>query len=165
MNKRGFVQDIGMYTVILFSVAIGLLAVYYVFTEINTTWQNNDALPDVSKNMMSNFKDRYVAIWDSFYLFIVIGFLIVLVIMGFALRSHPVFAMLSLILLVIFGVIAVFFTNAYHKFASSPQFSALAQEFTMMNYLMLKLPHVIVVLSIVFIIVLFAKTKNPGVAL
>ena len=165
MKKRGFVQDIGLYTVILFVVAIGLLVVYYIFTEINTSFQDNPDLPAVSKDIMNNFKNRYISIWDNFYLFVVVGFFIVMVILGFSLRSNPVFAMLSLLLLVIFGILAVFFTNAYNKIATSSGFGSLAQEFTMMNYLMHRLPHIVVILSVVFIIVLFAKTKNQGVSL
>lgn len=162
-SKKGFLGDYMLYMVLLFVLAVGILVIYYVFSTINTSWQAAPGLTDQSKSMVSDFTTRFVGVWDFFYLLLVVGFALVTIILGFALRSHPVFAMLGLLIMLILGMVSVFLANAYNSIASTSAFSSINAEFTFMSFLTTKLPHIVLILGALFLIVLYAKNKNQAV--
>ena len=162
MKKKGFIGDYLIYIIMLFILSIALLTTFYVVTTVNDAWQGTPNLPTESTRIMSRFTARFASVWDNFYLFMVIGFAIVTIILAFAIRSHPVFAGLTIFFLIFLGIIAVFFANAYYDIASITPFAELTDDFSMMNWLAKRLPHIVVIFGVIFIIILFAKTKNQG---
>lgn len=165
MNKKGFIGDHMLYLIMLFVIALMMVPIWYMVSSYNTAWQNADNIPDGSKNIMSNFSSRFVSVWDGWYLLLVVGYGLVTILIGFALRAHPAFAMFSVIFLIIMGIVAVHFSNAFYDVSQDVVLTSYASEFTFMSLLATRLPHIVVALGIVFIIILYAKTRSVGVNL
>lgn len=163
MNKKGFVGDMGIYVILIFAIALSLVVIYYINDTINTAVQGNEGFPAISKTIFSRFNNRFVAIWDAWSVFLVLGFLAVLVITAFALRSHPVFAMFSILILIFIGILSVHFSNSYNDVVTNPVLLTHANEFGKLNFIMTNLPKIFIALGFIFIIVLFAKTKSQGI--
>lgn len=165
MKKKGFVGDYVIYLIMLLILALSILAIYFVVNTFNTAWQSTPNLPKESTDIMTNYNNSFIDTWDFFYLFLVIGYVLVTVILAFALRSHPALAMFTILFMIILGIVAVYFSNVYFDVASSSPFSEFAEDFTFMNYFAQKLPHIVVIFGIVFIIILYAKTRSSGTTL
>ena len=162
MNKNGFIADIGIYIVMLFAISVAFIAIYYLIGQINTSVQNDPGFGTVGQTMMSDSTSRFVGIYDSLFVLLVVGFIVVLVITGFALRSHPIFAMITILVLIIFAVIAVHLANTYYDVANDSALLSSATEFSKMTWLMTKLPHIAIVAGIIFIIILYAKSRSSN---
>lgn len=159
MKKKGFIADYGLYIIMIFMIGLSLLLIYYIISQINTSFQTSN-LPAVATDPLNLYKTKFVGIWDFFFLLLVIGFLLVLVIIGFTIRTHPAFAMIMFLIVIIFGIIAVYLANAWHDVATVPALSSIANEFTYLPYLMEKLPHIVIIFSVIFIVILFSKTSG-----
>lgn len=162
MMKKGFVGDLVVYLLALFLMAIVFLVLYLVISNINTAWQADPGMNTESKSIVSNFKNSFAGIYDKVYLFLVIGYFVIILILAYFLRSYPAFALITFLVLLVFGIIGVHFSNTYYDLAASSSFSSVAADFTIMNYLATKLPHIIILFGTVFIIVLYAKSNQQG---
>jgi len=165
MNRKGFIVDLLGYTVILFGLAIVIVVVYYVLSQFNTAWQADALIPTESKEIIQFQTTNFVPVWDGFIVVAVIGYMVALILTASFLPSHPVFAMFGMLFLIIFGLIGVRLANAYYSFASSTGMSDSANAFTNIAFTMNNLPMFVVVFGLIFIIVLYATTKNQGVGL
>lgn len=159
MKRKAFLGDSFVYLIILFALAIFFVIMYYVVSQINIAWQASD-FPDESKEVMSNLKNRWVGVWDGVFLFAVIGYFAIILILAFAFKSHPVFAGLAIIIMIIIGVVSVYLANIQHEILSTSTLADTASEFTFIPALMDKLPHIAVIGLVLFIIVLYAKNNS-----
>lgn len=165
MKRKGFIGDIVVYIIALFMLSIVFLVIYYALSEINTGWQNSSSVPQESKDIVGDYKNRFAGVYDSVYLFLVIGYFVVTVLLAYFLRTMPGFALLSVILMLIFGIIAVTFSNVFFDFANTDGISSVSGDFVMMSWLGQKLPHIIIIFGVIFIIVLYAKSSGDGAGL
>jgi hypothetical protein len=165
MKKKGFIGDLLSYIIVLFLLAIVIVVIYYALTQINSAWQGNTGIQSQPKQMLSDYKNSFVGTFDFFYLFLVVGYFIIIIITAYYLRSHPMFAFLAIIIMVVFGIVATHFSNAFFDVSSTAAFSASAGEFTFLSFFGLRLPHLVIILGVIFIIIMFAKSQNQGATL
>lgn len=131
----------------------------YVVTQVNVAWQASTSAQE-AKNLVQSYKDSFIPTFDRVFTMLVVGYMIVVIVLGYYLRSSPAFAYLAVMLLVIFGIVAVHLANAYYSLATSAGFIEVSSDFAMMTLLTSKLPHIVVVLGITFIIVLYSKSQS-----
>lgn len=162
-RKKGFVGDFFLYMIMIFVLGLSILLIYYAISTINTGWQGIPGVSGQPKTIMQNFNDRFVNVWDSWFLLLAIGFFITILILAFALRSHPVFAMLAILVIIIMGVIAVHFANAYTNVAGSAGLVDISSQFVFMTFIQQNLPFIVLILGAIFVIVLFAKTRTTNI--
>lgn len=164
MNKKGAFVDFILYLVIIFILAISLLVIGYVVNTYNTAWQSSGIATGYASTIMSDYQSRFATTWDNWFLFLIIGYIMVTLILAFALRNHPVFAMLSVFGMIILGIVAVHFANAFFDVSTTEAFIGVRDSFPMMKYFLTYLPHLVIILGVVFIIILYSKS-NQGVNL
>jgi hypothetical protein len=162
MNKKAIIGDLGTYILALFLMAVVILILGYAVLQINTSWQGNDGIPAIGKTIFGDYANRFTTSFDNFYMILVLGYLIVTLIIAFALRSNPAFAWFAFILMMILGIISVYLSNVFFGLATTGALSSTAEQFTKMNFFAQRLPFVVVIIGIVFIIILYAKSNNSG---
>lgn len=166
MKRKAFLGDLFLYILILFSMAIVLLAIGLTWNELNAAFQADANIPAEAKAIINTQATRHAQIWDRWAVLAVLGYIIAIVVTAMSIRSHPVFAMLAMVVLVILGIVSVYLSNTYRTFiTATPEIAAVAADFPRYNFIMDKLPFILVALGIVFVIVLYAKTRQQVPAL
>lgn len=163
MKRKAFLGDMLTYIIVLFGVSIVIITMFILLDKINDAWQADSEIPQEAKDIISRQQRKFAPVWDGFMVVAVIGYVIAIVIAAFSIRSNPVFAMLALIVLIILGVVAVHLSNAFASFSAQGEIASAVSEFPRMQLVMNNLPLIIVVLGLMFIIVLYAKTKQSQV--
>lgn len=165
MKKKGYIGDIALYICLIFLIGIALVVIWYMLSNINTAIQASDGFSSGSKSIVSNFSGRFTKIYDAFFVFMIIGLFICILIFGFSIQSHPVFAMFALVMGIFLTIASIYLANAYHNTMGSGELSSYASQFTMMNVIMPKMPHIVLIFTIVFIVILYAKTRSNSITL
>lgn len=165
MNRKGFMNDFVIYICMLFILSIAIIVIYMAFSKTNTAWQGAASLPQGSKNIVNNFVSRFPAIWDNVFVFWVFGLLIVLVIIGLALRLHPAFIGIAIIFLIAVSVVGIHLANTFFDFSTAGEIATYSAEFDKTTFLMKKLPHIVLAFGAIFLIVMFAKSRAQTVEL
>lgn len=164
-RKKAFLGDLFLYIIILFSLSIVIVTAFIMLDSFNTAWQASDNIPLVSKQIVAFQAEKFGPVWDANMAVWAIGYIIAIVITAFALRSHPVFAMLAVVVLIVLGLVAVQLSNAYFSFASTSEIAPFSSVFTKTTFINNNLPIFVAGLGLIFIIVLYAKTRNQIPAL
>lgn len=157
--KKASMLDFMFFIIMLFVMGVVIFVFSYYWGEVNTAWKASD-LPSESKTIINTQATKFNSVWDSWIIVAVIGYVVAIVIAALALPSHPAVAMVALVILIIFGGIAVRLSNAFYDFASTSAMQATASNLPMISLVMNRLPVIVTVLGILFIIILYAKTKE-----
>jgi hypothetical protein len=163
MNKKGFMGDYAFYFVYIFVMAIVVIVVYMAISQFNDGWQAGTGIDSSSKSLVSSATSRFLATWNWLIVLLLLGILISVIILAFAIRSHPAFAMLAFLVLVVLGGVSVYLANAFYSFASSDGISTYANQFSLVPFIMNNLPYFVVAFGFVFIIVLYAKSRSQSI--
>ena len=160
-NKKGFIGDYMFYMIYIFVFAIFLTIIFLTFSILNDSWQNIDGVGTTSKTILNDYTTKFDNVWDWVMVFWLLGFVIVLVIIGLVLRTHPVFMSFAMIgITIVGGIISVHLSNAWQSFASSPTISTYTPSFGKISYILNNYPYIIIALSGIFLIVLFSKSRS-----
>lgn len=163
--KKGFAGDFAFYLIFIFAISIAAVVIYGSFSTFNDAWQNSTNVPDASKNIVSDTKVRFQNTWNWLILLLFVGLFIGIVVLAYVIRSHPIFAVFGILVIIVLGVVAVYLANSYNSFATSSGISVWATDLNIITLLNQRMPLIAVVFGFVFIIVLYAKNTNPGVGI
>lgn len=160
-GKKGFIGDLLIYGIMIFILAVVILIAFMVLSKVNIGFQSltGDTTTN-GKQILSDNTNRYVKVQDAMFLGCTIGFMIALMILAWALSSHPVFAMISFVMLIIITSVGIHLANAYYSFSSDSNMSAYASQFTFIPLVMGRLPIFILMAGVVFFIVLYSKPSG-----
>ena len=159
-HKKGFMGDALFNIVYLFFIGIFIISFYMIISNIDTIWSSNPDIPEQSKNIFGRYADRFAATNDSMFLLITIGFMIAIVVSAILIRSHPVFGVIAIIIMIVFVAASIYITNSFREFTSNSEIGSYALDFPMMTTIINNLPKFALFMMVVFIIVLFAKGKQ-----
>lgn len=165
MKKKGFIGDYSLYLILMFVLSLALLAIYLVVDTFSDAWAAAPGISGIPETIVTNFSGRFANIWDFWFLLLAIGFVIAMIIVAVALRSHPVFAVFAIFIMIILSIITFDFANTYDDVAKTDSFVNLALNFPFMTYIMQNLPKFFIGLGTLFLIVLYAKSRASYVNL
>jgi len=161
MNARGSILDLLYLMILLFVFAIGTLIAFTVWEEykgatnsssgINLSTSTFDHIQEKQDQVMQNF--------DYIFVFIIVGLTIALIASTFALKTHPIFFWISLLLLIIFLIIAGAFSNSYEVLTNNTNIAPADAEYDIMGFVMDRLPLFILIISMITLIALYAKSR------
>lgn len=159
-NKKGNVFTDSMILIfVLFFLAMSSIIVYTVFDEMNTDMQNDDSLRAENKEIIGDLHARFPATFDNMWV-IAFGLLWIFVLTAsMFVEAHPVFFIVSALLLVFVIFIAAVFSNTYEEFSAEPDVQNFADAFPMTNFLMDRLPIVALLVGFSIALVLFGKSQ------
>ena len=119
-------------------------------TEINTPEAN--ATMDVVDN-------NFIPLMDGGFMFVFIGLWVFAIIASFMIDTHPIFFVISLILLITILAASAFLSNMYVEFMEDPSYSGYVTAFPITNFILSNLLIVTIIIGASIMLALYAKVK------
>lgn len=156
--KKGTILDIPIILIMVTLIAFVVLLVAYILGAFNTAITENPEL-GLNVSYVSQVQTG-VNVFDGMFIVLVAGLFLATIIGAFVVRTHPVFFVMSLFLLVFFVILGVIFTDVFYEFATAPALVDTANDFPIMIQILSNWPSILGVFGIVVIIVLYAKLRS-----
>lgn len=159
-KKGNVILDTIFFLVILFAVGLIFIIGHIVQSEVNIMVQNDTDLgPDAKETMQSN-TDKYPILFDNGFLTIFILFWIMLLFASWHIDAHPIFFVITLILLIFVIVIGMTFGNSFQDITADADIQPYADDFPILNFIMGNLGIISVVIGFSVAIVMFGKMRG-----
>ncbi len=146
MNKKASLQDLVLIMGILLTVAIAIIISALITREI----QQSALMDDI--NGVNNHRARViynrtlnnvVPQFDNIFLGTFVAGILGTVILGFAVRSFPVFMVAAFVFTIVLVMLAAIMSNVYDDIASSPALADDADDFKAIQFIFSNFPLVI----------------------
>jgi hypothetical protein len=149
-------------TVLISLVVIGLVifVVYSAYKPIAEQMDSSTDLDSTAKKVTNDLNDRYPAVWDSLFVFIFVLLWITVLISSFFIESNPAFFIVSLIILVIVLILAIFLGNSYEMIMQDATMSGISAQFPMTNFILSHILIFTLAVGVSIAIVLYAKGQG-----
>jgi len=159
-GKKGqIVIDILIFAVILFTFGIVVILGHKILVEYQSSV--NSTFSSAAQNVMQQGVNTNENM-DFLFAFIIVGMLIVTIITSFMIRSHPIFFILSLIVLIISIILAAIMSNIFTAITQTPELINDTARFTIIPAVEDKLPLFVLIFAALSIIILYAKSRSSG---
>jgi len=161
MNRKGNVPDLIYIIVILFSLGVTIIIAANFYGQYTESIADNPAFNNPVNTAVEADAETMLAALDYIFIFFFIGLIISTIVLGFQIRTHPVFFFISLILLIIVTILAGTMSNVYEQFTTNTTSSiaTTASNYTAMNFLFAHLPLFIAFIGVVIMVIFYAKDK------
>lgn len=156
MNKKGTIVDIIFVGAVLFLFAIVTLLSYTLYNEFTDKTAGKLDESDAGKTIVRESKRAFGAL-DYSFLLVFVGLFISTVVTAFLIKSHPVFFVVSILLLFILIFSAVLFSNIFEEVSEKPNLENASNTYVIIPHIMDYLPHYIFGLIIVTFIIFFSR--------
>lgn len=163
MNKKGLGLEILFIIVIVFAMALVVFMGKSLVDDLNTDIQNDADFSAEAKAVSSDVQSRYPAIMDAAVIFLYIMIWIAILISAYVIDTHPVFFIVSLIVIVITLIVSLSISDGYTDIVADGDFSTMPDTFPMINFLLSNLFALTIVQGFSVIIVLYGKYRQGGV--
>ena len=164
MNKRGSDIPSIMFTiVILFAIGITIVVVsnlaLQIYQGFSTTFDNNPLIASSTANdTLTTIIGFEQSMWDWFFLAIVFGYLLSMVMLAFVTPTNPWFFPIFVIVGTIGLFVGVALSNAWEKFAESPVLSGTIDRFPITDTILNNFyPLFITIMIALVLVMLFGK--------
>lgn len=164
LNRKGDATDIIFFVIIIFFLAVSFIVVIFVNTKIQ------QAISDTQLNDSQAFSDidnafntiNTVTVQRGFILMFAI-LLIGMQISAFLIRVHPIFFFVYIITIILSIFLGVFISNTYQLLIENATIATVADQQTMINWVMQHLVQISVGAWALSMLVLFGKLfANSG---
>lgn len=164
-EKKGSIQDVIFWVVVLLVFAMGALIVFKIFTAINTEVQASSTIPATSKAISTRMLGYFPTLIDSGFVFFAIGLMIVTFILASLVRIHPIFFIFYIIGLIGVIFISGIISNIYTEMAAAPELIAQADQLVMISYIMRYLPFFTGIFGSILAIFMYKLYQNSSGAI
>lgn len=159
INKKGII-DIATILVVLFFVGIALILIYGMFQDIEQTLRNDTSIDNSSLTYLSDFNTRYVSVYDSAFLILLIGMLLISLILSSYLNNSPVWIVLGILFLIVILTASALMNNAFGELSQDPTF--MSANFPIMNWVFNNLFVVMIIFAGFNLIAIYGKKYVTG---
>lgn len=159
MNKKAGIPDGIFYMVAMFAVAIIILVAFLAFTEINDNFQESNTITDQGKSLIGGLQGKYVQIMDNAFLMIFVGILIGTGVGVWFIKTHPALFWLMIPIFAFIIFLSAIYANVFFNFTENEKVTAIADQFTIIPFIMRNYAYVITGVVILISILLFSKGK------
>ena len=150
-TKKGGILDVFFLTFFVFAIMISIIVMFLVYGTINAamigqgldTWFLESALDAI-------------LLFDGLMVFVYIGSGIAAVVSAFAIRTHPIFFFLFLLVQILLLSVTPILQGAFTDITTTDSVSVAAAEFPIFSLIMEFMPIIALVLSVVVALVMFA---------
>lgn len=158
--------NVGIETVLIIVVLLGIAIImpiaYMTLSDINTDIQADDDLSNETKEVSNDLYLRMPSFLDGLFVFVLVLLWILVVATSLFIDSHPVFFVISIILLIFVLFVGAVAGNTYEEFMADTDMAVYTGTFPMTYWLMTHFIPVIIVIAFSVVIALFAKNKFMG---
>lgn len=159
MNNKANVIDVLWIAVFMFVVGISFIIGYMFFGSVNNQLQDMDNIAPVSKTILDNTNNRFVAWFDGAFLVIMVGLFLGSVILAFQIDSHPIFFPISIIIFIIQIIITAVLANSFTTIMQDSNLVAYANEFVIIPFVMANYIKILLVLGFALAWIIWGKLK------
>jgi len=147
-------------TILIIIVMLGIVSVigYMIFDEMNTDVQADLDLTE-AKEVSSGLYGNYAELLDNIFLFVFVLLLLFTIVSVFLLDTHPIFFIVSVILLISVFLATILLANVYDDVMSDDSLSSYANSFNYTSWLMQNILPVMIATGFIVMAALFAKFK------
>lgn len=166
MNERGSIYDLYFTLALLLIVTITVIVSYSVFSSLTTSAAWNETMfasgtaAEINATVAST-NQAFLA-FDSALVFFYILINLAAVISAAFVRTHPVFFISSILLLVFLCMLSAIFANVYYMVASNSFLAPFASQFPLLYNAFLYLPYISIVFGFLLAVVMYGKTPMGG---
>jgi len=155
--KKGNILDIHLAGIIIFIALIVIVIAFMILSKINVSLEDSGEFSNESLDIIQHQVDIFPNIWDTGWLFILVGLGIYTWISAFFVRSHPVFFIFGFFLIVVYIIVFGVMSNVYGDITENPEISPYSDEFTLANFVMTRFPIIMGIISFVTAIIMYSK--------
>ena len=161
-GKKANVQDLVVIVIIIFVLTVTALIVGKVVFSFNAQVQkmNNDNIPQEAKDISQSLTNKTPTILDTFIFLITCVVFLVSLISCWFIDVHPVFFVVSIIILIIVLVIAGVIQNANEAMLSADGLSDIAIHFPLTIFIGQNLFKIVTAMGFLLISALYAKSRS-----
>ena len=159
-NKRGqTVFDLIMVLIVLF--ILGLTAVIggFIMSELDDEIQNDSDMSATSKNVSATVEANYSTWFDNVFLTVLIFLWIMLIVSSFMIDAHPIFFIVTVLLLIVVFIVGMAVANSYTELTSDPDFSEYADNMTKTQFIFDNFLLILIVMGLTAAVSLYAKSN------
>ena len=157
-NKRGqTIFDTIMLLIVLFILAAAAIVGAMVFSGVNDEIQADTDISTEAKTAMTTVNDGYSNWFDAAILSALIFFWALLLITSFMIDTHPVFFIVTVVLLLAVFVVSMYIANAYEELATDEDLSSFADKFPFTTFIFQNLLKIMIVIGLSTGVALYAK--------
>ena len=156
-SKKGNLIDI-LY------IPIGLIALFVIIligrplmSGIAEEMNDTTTMGQQAVDIVDEANSKYVPTFDYIFLFVFIGLQLGLLITAFWIRTHPVYFVVALVLMVIFTFVTFILSDFADDFGMSEELVSAYDEFKIMRFFIQQLPIFEIVFGFIALMVLYAK--------
>lgn len=127
--------DMVIIIVVIFILLISTMIGSHLVGEINEDVQNDPDMSNITKETISEFNTDYPALFDGIFVFVFVMLWIAAIVSTFVVDTHPIFFIVSVLLLVFTLIIAMFLGNVYYEISQEEPFLSQTQNFEMSHWI------------------------------
>lgn len=163
MNRKGSMLDIIVISIIIFASIVVALVAGYITDKFDSALRGisdgSDQILDISHNN--------VGMWNYLIPLGYVGMLIAFIVMAFQIRSHPIFLIGGIIMLIVAVVLAAQFSNIYDTIGgnSTDIGGYSASRFPLAALIINNLPLLTGIAGVIGLIIMYGKSGEGGVSI
>lgn len=156
-NKKGFLADKLYLGIIFFILAIVVIVLFNLLSEFKDQSDKNDLFSGVSQNILDEKVEAFPILYDTVMITFIVGICLTNLVASFVIRTHPIFFIISLLMLLVFAIPFSVFSNIFEDVSSTNALTTTTASFNWLPYIMDKFPLWMVVINIIVAIAVYSK--------
>ena len=161
-RKKGQIQQIAFFLILVFSLVFILLISKYILTEFDDALEE-DNLHTTESRQALNDMDVAFPTFDNAILFVLVLLSIGLIITSFFIPTHPVFLVINVFGIFFLAFMGMLLSNMYKDMIdASEELASVYSTFPKLNFVMNQLPWIACILVFIVTIVQYSKFKEEG---
>ncbi len=159
-SRKGSIQDVGLAMVILFVMGVMFLTVKYSYVlfvdqATNITSFNSSLAAVEALDATADLTDRF----DYVGFVLLIGLTLAIIITGWLVGGHPIFAFIYFIALVILVAVSAIFSFAWEQITDKAIFTDTVAKLPIIDLILTNFPIYITIIGFIGMMVMFAKPR------
>lgn len=157
-KKGNAVSDTIFFLVVIFIFAIIAMLAFKFFTEMKPSIY--EELPgNESKQLMDDMETRYPSVFDGLVVFLFVLLWAFVIVASFWIDSHPIFFILSFILIVFVVIAAAIMGNFYEELFTDTDLSTLVASFPSTYWIMSHIMYLTIAIAVSILLALYGKSR------
>ena len=163
MNKKGSAKDMMFVLVAIFLFAFITMLMMGVYSSYTESLEGHETFNNTVNNAVEESAMTTLNAFDYIFMFFILGLIIMVIASTFTIRTHPLFFFVSLLLLIITVIIGGVFSQVFETSAEADIMQEGVNEYSVIPFVMDHLPTIILMVGVILVVILYAKTKYEEV--
>lgn len=152
-------HDVLVWIVILFCFALTAGVMYYFAVTLNTQFQADTGLTASVKADYQDYTTRYPKIWDSLFMFVFFGLLILMIASAWLIDAHPIFLPILIALMLVVIFVGMIFGNMFYDLGTNSPLGSYFSQMTMTTFVFEHNVLISIICLSLTLLVLFGKPR------